>query len=71
MRKACSGLDETIFHRVPRLGLSLKEAQALANIGRNTLLRLLRSGQVRGRKIGTRRWVVCRDSLEAWLRGNN
>ncbi|WP_334110559.1 helix-turn-helix transcriptional regulator [Thermodesulfitimonas autotrophica] len=56
---------------IKRITLTLPEALAFSGIGRNTLLKLLQTGEVQGRKIGKRRWLILRDSLEAWLRGDN
>lgn len=54
-----------------KFGLTVQEAAALSGLGRNTLLRLLQTGQVAGRKIGRRRWLVFRPSLEEWLASGN
>ncbi|RPF47099.1 excisionase family DNA binding protein [Thermodesulfitimonas autotrophica] len=54
-----------------RITLTVREAVAVSGIGRNTLLKLLHNGEVQGRRIGKRRWLVLRDSLEHWLRSGN
>lgn len=55
--------------KVDRITLTVPEAMAFSGIGRNTLLRLIQRGEVEARRIGRRRWLILRDSLEQWLRG--
>lgn len=57
--------------KVGRITLTMPEAQAYSGIGRNTLLRLVQTGEIQARRIGQRRWLILRDSLEAWLRSSN
>lgn len=57
--------------RVERITLTIPEAQALSGLGRNTLLKLAQTGEIEARRIGKRRWLIMRDSLEKWLRGHN
>lgn len=54
-----------------KFGLTVREAIMLSGLGRNTLLRLLQAGRIRGRKIGQRRWLVYRPSLEEYLYSGN
>jgi excisionase family DNA binding protein len=49
--------------------LTTKEAQELSGLSRGFLYQLLRSGEIEGRRIGRRRWLIWKESLEEWLRG--
>ncbi|MGQ9513285.1 helix-turn-helix domain-containing protein [Thermodesulfitimonas sp.] len=55
--------------QIERITLTVAEARAYSGLGRNTLLRLVQTGEVQTRRIGKRRWLILRDSLESWLRG--
>ncbi|MEW6572886.1 MAG: helix-turn-helix domain-containing protein [Bacillota bacterium] len=70
MRAAGSGLSETV-RQVEKITLTTAEAQAFSGLGRSTLLSLVQHGEIQARRIGPRRWLIMRDSLEAWLRGEN
>jgi excisionase family DNA binding protein len=50
-----------------RIFLSTAEAQTLTGYARDTILRLLRSGQIEGEKAG-REWLINEDSLLAYKR---
>ncbi|MGC7882454.1 helix-turn-helix domain-containing protein [Desulforudis sp. 1031] len=69
MRTAGSGIPASIRNRVERVTFTLPEAMVYSGLGRSTLLRLLQAGEIRGRKVGARRWLILKDSLESWLRG--
>jgi excisionase family DNA binding protein len=68
MRMVGSGLSSEVVRRVERITLTMPEAQAFSGLGKNTLLKLLHTGEIQGRRIGARRWLIMRDSLESWLR---
>lgn len=70
-RAAKSGLPKAVLERIQPVALTMDEAQAFSGLGRNALLGLLRTGEVQGRRGGRRRWLILRDSLEAWLRGGS
>lgn len=47
--------------------LTIKDLQKLLNIGRNTALRLVQSGDVEAFKVG-RQWRVTRESVGQYIR---
>lgn len=53
---------------VEKITLTIPEAQAFSGLGRNTLLKLVWDGEVQAKRIGKRKWLILRDSLESWLR---
>jgi excisionase family DNA binding protein len=50
--------------------LTFKEALGFLRLSKPTLLKLLASGEVRGRRVG-RDWRFLRSELESYLRGND
>jgi hypothetical protein len=50
----------------PPLAHSIEEARKLASCGRTTLHHALKSGALRGRKLG-RRTIILADDLRNWL----
>ena len=49
--------------------LTAREAADVLRISLDTVRRLLREGQLPGRKIGPRQWRIRRDDLDAYLCG--
>ena len=47
--------------------LTLKELQELLNIGKNTALRLVQSGEIEAFRVGNR-WRVMKESVAKYLR---
>ena len=47
--------------------LTLKELQELLNIGKNTALRLVQSGDIEGFRVG-KQWRVVRESVIRYIR---
>lgn len=68
-RVAGSGLSDQVRKQIEPVGLSVAEAMRYGNVGKNTLLKALQEGKILGRKIGKRRWIVFKPSLEQWLKG--
>ena len=54
-----------------RLLVNLEEARRLLGLGRNEFLRLLKRGEIKGRRIGPRggRWLFSVKDLERWAAG--
>lgn len=50
-----------------RIALSPDEIRAMAGIGRNTVYNALASGELKGKRIGKKRWVVPVDEVLRWI----
>jgi hypothetical protein len=61
-----AGLDARRRQSPPKLGYSLKEAAAVASVGRTSLYLAIRRRELRARKKGARTIVLDRD-LRRWL----
>lgn len=51
-----------------KAALSIREAGAIADAGRSTMYRAIKSGELVARKRG-RRTIILRDDLQRWLDG--
>lgn len=50
--------------------LTIKEASQFLKIGKTTLYKLARNGEIPGRKVG-REWRFVKDKIIEWVKGNN
>ena len=50
-----------------RLALSPQEIVAMTGVGRNTIYAALASGELRGKRIGVKKWIVPIDEVRRWL----
>lgn len=51
--------------------LTMEEAREVLRIGRNSMLKLLNSGEVRATRVGSK-WLITRDALKEFLaKGTN
>jgi len=69
VRQALQNCKATQY--VQRATFTVAEAQAFSGVGRNTLLKLIADKKIQAKRIGKRRWLIMRDSLERWLRGES
>jgi excisionase family DNA binding protein len=60
--------DASPLGQLPRL-LTLDEVADILRVARGTVRGLLRSGSLRGGKIGPKLWRISREDLEEYLRG--
>lgn len=51
-----------------RLALTANEIVAMTGVGRNTVYAALQSGQLNGRRIGVKKWIVEIDEVKKWLK---
>jgi excisionase family DNA binding protein len=63
-------MDITPSRPLAPLAYTVAEACEVMRLGRNTVLELLYSGQLRAIRVG-RRWVIPRAAIEDFLNGNN
>jgi len=50
-----------------RMSLSANEVCGMTGIGRNTVYNALASGQLRGKRIGKKKWVILVSEVNRWL----
>jgi hypothetical protein len=50
-----------------RLALNPQEIVAMTGVGRNTIYAALVIGELRGKRIGVKKWIVPVDEIKRWL----
>lgn len=50
-----------------KLALTPQEIMAVTGIGKNTVYGALQSGELRGKRIGKRKWVIPVEEVRRWL----
>lgn len=63
---AGTDIARELRERVPRVAFSLEEARAATGIGRNTLLKAIREGKLRVKRLG-KRVIIPASALEEFL----
>ena len=44
-----------------------QEVMGILNLGRNTVYALLASGELRGKRVGSEKWLIPRAEIDRWL----
>ncbi len=55
-----------MYRNIPEV-MTLRECMSILKVGKNTMLRLLHTGEIEGFKIGTR-WKIPRESVIDFIR---
>ncbi|MGQ9824183.1 MAG: helix-turn-helix domain-containing protein [Desulfotomaculales bacterium] len=50
-----------------KLTLTPQEIMAATGIGKNSVYKALQSGELRGKRIGKRKWIVSGEELKRWI----
>lgn len=66
-RKRIAGAVKALRERNRRDGMTAKEAAEAAHVGHNSIVRAVKSGLIKGVKIGSR-WCIDPESLAEWMR---
>ncbi len=50
-----------------RFAVTPDEIRAMAGVGRNTIYSALATGELKGKRIGKKRWIIPVDEVKRWL----